>query len=101
MIIIDEQYGKKSKGGDFFEWLKNSETRSKGEMKTILVERYVEVEVKSCPFCGGWPSIEFHDRRTKSKGYKAHCNNCNLVVEMPEWTFEEALEFWNTRKGDK
>lgn len=46
--------------------------------------------VKPCPFCGGYPLIEY------AAGFFIECAECGTSTRQKE-TQREAVEFWNTR----
>lgn len=48
------------------------------------------LEVKPCPFCGGYPLIE------NARGVFIECAECGTSTRQKE-TQREAVEFWNTR----
>ena len=49
--------------------------------------------VKPCPFCGGYPLIEY------AAGIFIECADCGTSTRQKE-TQREAVEFWNTRNAD-
>ena len=55
-------------------------------------------KMKPCPFCGCNPQIECTERGT----WELACENlnCGYFGDYYE-TYEEAVEFWNTRKEEK
>lgn len=55
-------------------------------------------EIKSCPFCKGTPKIA-----VSNGNYKIRCKNLNCRTRpSTDWfsSEEEAVEAWNTRKGE-
>lgn len=56
-----------------------------------------------CPFCGLPPKLEkkaIHDSPTDRCLYWVVCNTygCGVAFTHGEWTVEEAIKKWNTRK---
>lgn len=55
------------------------------------------MEIKPCPFCGGEGRLE-ETIMGRPIEYFIGCRNCGIETRLFK-TSEEALEFWNTRKG--
>lgn len=60
-----------------------------------------EVELKRCPFCGGYAHL---DDPSEMGDYGVSCENCGLFVMFGRdgecQTREEAADAWNRRNGN-
>lgn len=61
-----------------------------------------EIELKPCPFCGGYAHL---DDPSEMGDYGVSCENCGLFVMFGRdgecQTKEEAMEAWNRRADDE
>lgn len=64
------------------------------------------IDLKPCPFCGGWPGIARALSEPGMMTFTVECIECNTAIFRPryrlgEWlaydTPEEAAEAWNRR----
>ena len=71
-------------------------------------------KLKPCPFCGGktieisWQKWGWQESKNDiivdeyetHRSFKVECADCGCTSPDDLWTFEDAVKYWNTRKGE-
>lgn len=60
-------------------------------------------DLKPCPFCGSFPTIEIHEDLYKRKKYGIECINEDCEIQPMTARYadkEECIEAWNRRAKD-
>lgn len=58
----------------------------------------MKIKLKPCPFCGGYPNVEYADSK-KGQVYIA-CSECGAELNLYK-NLDEAMQAWNRRFSEE